>query len=226
LPSATTSLVRVLLIAHRLFKNPPCNPIARSTLPRPPHPAPNVRDDHDTPLSRAGMGKVLEMIWGARKGKYFCNEDWTGGISLIRFNKFGCARRRRSPDGRNTIRDGDTDEGHGFRLAQSGTTSASPRLCESCLAIPLIIQDYRPLDEARGLLIPSMLFAPFRPRTSHVMGFGSVLADRTSPKRVQKIWNGRAQSCPHRVERNTARRMQTHQSLLSLRQWLSARPRS
>jgi hypothetical protein len=77
LPSATTSLVRVLVIAHSLFKNPPCDPIARSTLPRPPHPAPNVRDDHDTPLSRAGIRKVLEMIWGARKGKYFCKWDST-----------------------------------------------------------------------------------------------------------------------------------------------------
>ena len=136
------------------------------------------------------------------------------------------ARRLRTPDGRSKIRDGDTDEGLGFRFAQSGATSASPRLCESCLAIPLIIQDYRPLDEARGFLVPPMLFAPFRPRTSHVMGFGSVLADRTSPKRVQKIWNGLAQSCPHRAERKTARRMQTHQSLLSLRQWFSARPPS
>jgi hypothetical protein len=104
--------------------------------------------------------------------------------------------------------------------------ACAPRLCESCLAIPFIIQDYRPLDEARGFLVPSMLLAPFRPRTSHVMGFGSVLPDRTSPKRVQEIQNGRAQSRPHRVERKTARRMQTHQSLLSLRQWLSARPRS
>src|SRR5258706_6984263 len=31
-------------------KNPPCDPIARKTLPRPPHPVPNVRDDRDTPL--------------------------------------------------------------------------------------------------------------------------------------------------------------------------------
>jgi hypothetical protein len=172
------------------------------------------------------MRKVLEMIWGARKGKYFCNEDWTASIRLIRFNKFGRARKRRSPDGRSTIRDGDTDEGPGFRFAHIRGHQRMPRLCESCLAIPLIIQDYRPLDEARGFFVPSMLFAPFRPRTSHVMGFGSVLADRTSPKRVQKIWNGRAQSCPHRVERKTARRTQTHRSLLSLRQWLSARPRS
>jgi hypothetical protein len=39
LPSATTSLVSVLLIAHRPF-DPPCDPIARKTLPRPPHPTP------------------------------------------------------------------------------------------------------------------------------------------------------------------------------------------
>src|SRR5712692_313105 len=31
-------------------KNPPCDPIARKTLPRPPHPVPYVRDDRDTPL--------------------------------------------------------------------------------------------------------------------------------------------------------------------------------
>src|SRR5229473_5305205 len=40
LPSATASLVRVLVIAHRLFKNPPCHHAARSTLPRPSHPDP------------------------------------------------------------------------------------------------------------------------------------------------------------------------------------------
>jgi hypothetical protein len=38
------------------------------------------------------MGKVLEIIWGVRKQKYFCEWDWTGGIRLIRFNKFGRAR--------------------------------------------------------------------------------------------------------------------------------------
>src|ERR1039457_5140986 len=31
-------------------KNPPCDPIARKTLPRPPHPVPYVRDDRETPL--------------------------------------------------------------------------------------------------------------------------------------------------------------------------------
>src|ERR1700687_1585923 len=38
-PYAATSLVRVLLIAHRSF-DPPCNPVARKTLPRPPQPTP------------------------------------------------------------------------------------------------------------------------------------------------------------------------------------------
>ncbi len=38
-PYAATSLVRVLLIAHKSF-DLPCNLIARKTLPRPPHPAP------------------------------------------------------------------------------------------------------------------------------------------------------------------------------------------
>jgi hypothetical protein len=39
LPSAATSLVSVLSTAHKSF-DLPCDPIARKTLPRPPHPAP------------------------------------------------------------------------------------------------------------------------------------------------------------------------------------------
>ena len=38
-PYATTSLVRSLLIAHKSF-DLPCDPVARKTLPRPPHPSP------------------------------------------------------------------------------------------------------------------------------------------------------------------------------------------
>jgi hypothetical protein len=38
-PYAATSLVRVLLTAHKSF-DPPCDPVARKTLPRPPHPSP------------------------------------------------------------------------------------------------------------------------------------------------------------------------------------------
>ena len=33
-----------------LTGNPPCHHLARPTPPRPPHPAPNVRDDRETPL--------------------------------------------------------------------------------------------------------------------------------------------------------------------------------
>src|SRR6266436_10450504 len=38
---------------------------------------PYVRDDHDTPLFWGGMRKVLEVIWGVRKWKYFCKGDST-----------------------------------------------------------------------------------------------------------------------------------------------------
>jgi hypothetical protein len=40
-----------------------------------------------------GMAKVLDVIWGVRKQKYFCKQDWTASISLIRFNKFAVARK-------------------------------------------------------------------------------------------------------------------------------------
>src|SRR6202521_4912965 len=49
-----SQIFRPALRSHRALN------AAASTASRP-----NVRDDHDTPLSRAGMGKVLEMIWGA-----------------------------------------------------------------------------------------------------------------------------------------------------------------
>src|SRR6266851_4304251 len=38
---------------------------------------PYVRDDHDTPLLWGGMAKVLDVIWGVRKQKYFCKRDST-----------------------------------------------------------------------------------------------------------------------------------------------------
>jgi hypothetical protein len=39
LPSAATFLVSMPVIAHKSFDSP-CDPIARKTLPRPPHPIP------------------------------------------------------------------------------------------------------------------------------------------------------------------------------------------
>ena len=51
---------------------------------RPPHPAPNVRDDRDTPLFLGcGMGADMPLFWVRREGNYFCSEDWTDGIALI-----------------------------------------------------------------------------------------------------------------------------------------------
>src|SRR6267154_5454863 len=75
-PYATTSLVRVLLIAHRPF-DPPCNPVARKTLPRPPHPIPYVRDDRETPLCAGRDGQSSRGDLGVRKPKYFGKQDWT-----------------------------------------------------------------------------------------------------------------------------------------------------
>jgi hypothetical protein len=34
------------------------------------------------------------MICPTGEAKYFCKGDWTGGITLIRFNKFGFTRKR------------------------------------------------------------------------------------------------------------------------------------
>jgi len=52
-PSAATSFVRALF--------------AHLTLPRPPHPAPNVRDDRDTPLSWDGMESQYSCFYLAVK---------------------------------------------------------------------------------------------------------------------------------------------------------------
>src|SRR6267142_1483826 len=57
LPYAATSLVRSLLTAHKSF-NSPCNPIARKTLPRPPHPIPTFVTIMIRPSSRDGMART------------------------------------------------------------------------------------------------------------------------------------------------------------------------
>src|SRR6266478_6240563 len=56
-PYAATSLVRSLLIAHKSF-NSPCNPVARKTLPRPPHPIPTFVTIMIRPSSRDGMART------------------------------------------------------------------------------------------------------------------------------------------------------------------------
>jgi hypothetical protein len=39
------------------------------------------------------MRKVLDVIWGVRKLKYFFKGNWTASISLIRLNKFAVAHK-------------------------------------------------------------------------------------------------------------------------------------
>ena len=58
-------------------RSSPCEHVARPTLPRPSHPAPNVRDDRDTPLSWARDGGLVGVIWGKREAEYFCAQHWT-----------------------------------------------------------------------------------------------------------------------------------------------------
>src|SRR5580698_5422689 len=57
---------------------PPCNPPRATTPARPSHPIPNVRDDRDTPLTRAGTARGVVVIWVERKPKYFWKWGWTG----------------------------------------------------------------------------------------------------------------------------------------------------
>ena len=48
---------------------------------------PRVRDDREPPLRWDETVANMEVIWVGSEGKYFLGRDWTGGISLIRFNK-------------------------------------------------------------------------------------------------------------------------------------------
>ena len=70
LPSAITPFVgaRPSLTGKPALRKPACAP----GVPRPPLPAPNVRDDRDTPLlSGAGWRELYGVIWGEREAEYF-----------------------------------------------------------------------------------------------------------------------------------------------------------
>jgi hypothetical protein len=61
---------------------------------RPPHPAPNVRDDRDTPLLiEAGCAQPT-YISDKTKVKYFSQQGWTGVIALNGFVKLVFMRTR------------------------------------------------------------------------------------------------------------------------------------
>jgi hypothetical protein len=44
------------------------------------------------PLWRSGMAEVVRMIWAKNEAEYFCKQDWTGQISLIRHDKLDFRR--------------------------------------------------------------------------------------------------------------------------------------
>src|SRR5438093_12966761 len=54
----------------------------RLTLPRPPQPRPNVRDDGQRPSSGEGMAGVVGVIWGGGEADYVCVRGWRGQVSL------------------------------------------------------------------------------------------------------------------------------------------------
>src|SRR5882724_11053913 len=76
-PYAATSLVRALLIAHRPFANPPCNPVARKTLPRPPHPHPASVTIAIRPSGGVGRLESIKLFLPNGEAKYFSDRGWT-----------------------------------------------------------------------------------------------------------------------------------------------------
>src|SRR5260221_5879455 len=87
------STVRQHAVCSLTDLNPPCDNLARSMLPRPPHPAPRLRR-WPTPLNRDRTGLDMRLIWVGRKQEYFCMKDWTTQISLRSFSKFDFSRNR------------------------------------------------------------------------------------------------------------------------------------
>jgi hypothetical protein len=66
----------VLSIAHKSF-DLPCDPLARKTLPRPPHPAPRFVTIMIRPSGGVGWRELVEMICPTGEAKYFCKGDST-----------------------------------------------------------------------------------------------------------------------------------------------------
>jgi hypothetical protein len=67
------------LTAHRFKRTRPATTIARMTLPRPPHPVPNVRDDRDTPLCVGRDGGGYRSDLGQEKTGIFLRKGLDTG---------------------------------------------------------------------------------------------------------------------------------------------------
>jgi hypothetical protein len=77
-----TQLRRSSGARRSLTGNPPCDPHRAPGAFASTAAQPNVRDDRDTPLLRAGMSGVLGLIWVSRERDSFFAQGWTGQISL------------------------------------------------------------------------------------------------------------------------------------------------
>jgi hypothetical protein len=84
---AVRNIVSRPLAVDRSRGNPPCDPVARKTLPRPPHPHPASVTIAIRPSGGVGWREFVEMICPTGEAKYFCKGDWTAQIRLICFNK-------------------------------------------------------------------------------------------------------------------------------------------
>jgi hypothetical protein len=85
-PSAKASLVCALFDRSRAETRPAISTCAqRCRVHRIPHPTSVTIAKR--PSVWGGMAMDIEVIWVRREGKYFCKWDWTGQITLIRFNK-------------------------------------------------------------------------------------------------------------------------------------------
>jgi hypothetical protein len=77
--------------AVRLIRRPSAPP------KRPPHPAPNVRDDRETPLFEGrGTGELVKVICPTWKAGNFSRREWTGQIRLMRLRKLDFWRNAKS----------------------------------------------------------------------------------------------------------------------------------
>jgi hypothetical protein len=80
--------VRISAVRPRKTKN-----ICAASLSRPSHPNPTFVTIAKRPCRVGRDAKDVEVIWVEWEWEYFCKVDWTGSISLIRFNKSRSARR-------------------------------------------------------------------------------------------------------------------------------------
>jgi hypothetical protein len=92
--------------------------------------------------------RLIDLIWVERERKSFWKWDWTGGIRLIRFNKFGDASNPVARMERSEIRDRDVDglapdcaslhPGYALGLAVIARVSGAtvPRPPEFCRVTP------------------------------------------------------------------------------------------